>query len=322
MEVDKRLTKVGIFYDGNYFAHVSNYYNYVHEKKARININGLHEYIRKMVSEYEGVDSRYCQIVDAHYFRGRFSAHETQRRNKLMAERIFDDILMNSGIVTHYLPMTSRGEKGIDVWFSLEALELTIFKQFDVVVLIACDSDYLPLVRKLNTLGTRVMVIGWDFEYYDDYNNHFVTATSQFLLREVAYPILMHNVIDDKTKKDDYLVRNLFVDKRDEYYEDEYDEVEDYVPGMGVTPLEDDIERHEGEILSLKQGFGFIVPNDGTENVFFHWGAVNDPYKDFNDLSVGEKVSYNLGRNENGICAIDVEVVEEDDLPLDAELED
>ena len=29
MEGDKRLTKVGIFYDGNYFAHVSNYYNYV-----------------------------------------------------------------------------------------------------------------------------------------------------------------------------------------------------------------------------------------------------------------------------------------------------
>ncbi len=311
MEVDKRLTKVGIFYDGNYFAHVSNYYNYVHEKKARININGLHEYIREMVARNEGVDSRYCQIVDAHYFRGRFSAHETQRRNKLMAERIFDDILMNSGIVTHYLPMTSRGEKGIDVWFSLEALELTIFKQFDVVVLIACDSDYLPLVRKLNTLGARVMVIGWDFEYYDDYNNHFVTATSQYLLREVAYPVYMHDIIDNNDSDDKYFIQNLFVDKPSDEYYDEYEDTEEYIVG-GVVPLEDDIERHEGSILSLKQGFGFIAPDDQSDNVFFHWGAVNDPYKDFNDLTLGERVSYNLGRNENGICAIDVELVEED----------
>ena len=221
------------------------------------------------------------------------------------------DILMNSGIVTHYLPMTSRGEKGIDVWFSLEALELTIFKQFDVVVLIACDSDYLPLVRKLNTLGARVMVIGWDFEYYDDYNNHFVTATSQYLLREVAYPVLMHEIIDDETNQDDYFLQNLFVDKdkRIDYEEDE-EEDEEYIIA-GVVPLEDDIERHEGVILNLKHGFGFIVPDDKTENVFFHWGAVNDPYKDFNDLIVGERVSYNLGRNENGICAIDVETVED-----------
>ncbi len=41
----------------------------------------------------------------------------------------------------------------------VEAFELAIYKQFNVLALIACDGDYVPLVRKLNTLGTRVMVL-------------------------------------------------------------------------------------------------------------------------------------------------------------------
>ena len=105
--------------------------------------------------------------MDCHYFRGRLPALEANERQILLNERIFDDILMREGVVTHYLPMTRGGEKGVDVSLALEVLELTIFKKFNVVVLIASDGDYVPLVRKLNSLGTRVMVLGWDFEYTD-----------------------------------------------------------------------------------------------------------------------------------------------------------
>ncbi len=54
-------------------------------------------------------------------------------------------------------------EKGLDVWFALETYEMTLLKRYDVTVLVACDRDYLPLVRKLNALGGAVMVLGWDF---------------------------------------------------------------------------------------------------------------------------------------------------------------
>ncbi len=138
-EIDNKLTRIGIFYDGNYFAHVSNYYNYIHSRRARISVDGLHEFIRKHVAEMENMDIRYCHVVDSHYFRGRFSAIDSREANKLFSERQFEDILMTSGVVTHYLPMTSRGEKGIDVWFSLEALELAMYKRFNVIVLIACE---------------------------------------------------------------------------------------------------------------------------------------------------------------------------------------
>src|SRR5438309_2136440 len=154
---ESKLTRIGIFYDGNFFSHVSNYYNYNHPRQARISVSGLHEFVRHKVGEVEGAGVRSCHIVDAHYFRGRRSAQEAADRHKLLGDRIFDDVLMREGIASHYLPLGPRGEKGIDVWLALEAFELAIYKRFNVLVLIACDSDYIPLVRKVNTLGTRVM---------------------------------------------------------------------------------------------------------------------------------------------------------------------
>ena len=53
---DSKLTRVGVFYDGNFFFHVSNYYHYYHERRARISVSGLHEFIRHQVADAEGSD--------------------------------------------------------------------------------------------------------------------------------------------------------------------------------------------------------------------------------------------------------------------------
>ena len=169
----QKLTRIGVFYDGNYFLHVSNYYAYHHERRSRISIAGLHEFVRQHIADEDDKDFALCQIVDAHYFRGRLSAQEASNEgNRLYYDRLFDDILMMEGVTTHYLPVRTvqgyRQERGIDVWMALEAFELTLHKQFDVVVLIASDSDFVPLVRKLHTLGVRVMVLTWDYEFYDE----------------------------------------------------------------------------------------------------------------------------------------------------------
>ena len=161
MNAGSRILKIGIFYDGNYFYHVSNYYCYSHVRRSRLSIPGLHSFIKSMVAEKEGLSERFCQIVDCHYFRGRLPAKEAYARQILLNERIFDDILMREGVVTHYLPTSGGTEKGVDVALALETLELTLLKNYNVVVLIASDGDYVPLIRKLNALGTRVMVLGW-----------------------------------------------------------------------------------------------------------------------------------------------------------------
>ena len=290
--IDNKLTRIGVFYDGSYFSHVSNYYCYDHQRKARISISGLHDFIREEVAKNEQADARYCQIVDAHYFRARVSAADAQDRDALYRERVFEDVLINEGVTTHFLPSTPRGEKGVDVWFALEAFELAIYKRFNVVVLVAGDGDYVPLVRKLNTLGTRTMVTAWDFKTSGVDGQERETRASQFLINEVTYPVMMDGIIDDRSRSGDRVVNNLFV-------------AQTHPPAARVArPSVASDELQEGVIQNLKDGFGFITPDSGGDNLFFHWRAVKDG--DFDELQVGEMVLFVLGSNDRGPCAIDV----------------
>ena len=286
-----KIIRIGVMYDGNYFAHVSNYYNYEHEKKSRLSISGLHEFIRNQVAEEEGKEPRFCHIIDAHYFRGRLGSHDVGEPNRIIAERLFDDILMYEGVVTHYLPLRGgadrKEEKGIDVWLALEAYEMAMYKHLQVLVLIACDSDYVPLVRKLNTLGVNVMVLGWDFEYTDERSGRLrKTVTSVELLKEATYPISMHEMIDSKIKRDDPVIRDLFISK---------DRKSNGNSNLFRKPLTIGSVQ-QSTILSLKNGYGFIKmpPN----NLYFHWTNVEDG--DFNDLQEDDLVEFTVDKNDRG----------------------
>jgi cold shock CspA family protein len=302
---DSKLTRIGVFYDGNYFFFVSNYYNYVHPRHARISIAGLHEFIRNKVAACEGSDPKFCQIVDAHYFRGRLPAYEADARQKLFTERVFDDVLMREGIATHFLPITRYGEKGIDVWLALEAFELAILKRFDVLVLITCDGDYVPLIRKVNTLGARVMVLGWDFEYMDSQEIPRKTTTSRNLLNEATYPVLMHDLVDDKTKQNDSLLNGLFLNRAKEA-ESLKQEIK-LATRNGEAEIEPSAngELKRGKILNLQGGYGFVTTDIPNKNLFFFWSDLLNV--DFNDLKPGDAVDYLIGTNEKGReCAKEV----------------
>lgn len=287
---DSKLVKIGVYIDGNYFSNVSDYYKYVHHKRSRIDIKGLFGFVMNYISEKEKIDEHYCRIVDAHYFRGKFNADETRSVNKLYSERQFEDILIHSGITTHYLPMTRNGEKGIDVWFALEAYEGAVRKNYDVIVLLAGDRDYVPLVRKLNTLGTRVMVLGWDFQYVGgDGENHSTYASSN-LLQEVTYGLHMENEITVGLGSKNKVIKKLFVEQRS--YKNNNKEN----------------KNSFGIITSIKDGYGFITPEKDGETVFFHYEGVHDDF-DFNDFEQGDKVSYQLGEFNKKTCAVNVCIV-------------
>jgi len=297
-QMNSPLIRVGVFYDGNYFLKISDYYYFQHERKARISLEGLHEYIRHQVAEEEDVDVRLAQITDAHFFRGRLSATEARDKDRLFHDRLLDDILMNLGVQTHYMALKTRDgrlqEKGIDVWLSLEALELALHKTLDVVVLIAGDSDYVPLIRKLNTVGTRVMLLNWDFKYEDFKGETRVTRASQQLLEQVTYPVAMHDVIDRGLQEQDEVVEALFVSQS---------EPAAFAPSSAAAPK---LVRPTGPtaagpvgtlgmstIKNLKNGFGFVVmpPN----NLFFSYADLTEG--DFNDLREGDWVEFTVGRN-------------------------
>jgi cold shock CspA family protein len=307
MMSEGKLTRIGVFYDGNFFFHVSNYYHYNHERRARISVSGLHEFVRHQVAEAESSDVRYCQIVDAHYFKGRPKAHDAEQKGVLLRERVFDDVLVREGVVTHYLPLGPEGEKGIDVWLALEAYELAIYKRFDVSVLVACDGDFLPLVRKLNTLGTRVMLLAWDFKYIDQNNQERETRTAQVLLDEVTYPVMMHQIIDDRSKKTDPLITSLFVPHKElKVIAGEAKPAPVLPAAPQAPPALSTSDVFEGKVQYIKEGYGFILPATGPPNLFFFYTALQNI--DFNDLKVGDKVRYRHGTNAKGQCAVSIEV--------------
>ncbi|MFT5336571.1 MAG: uncharacterized LabA/DUF88 family protein/cold shock CspA family protein [Luteibaculaceae bacterium] len=296
-----KMTKIGVFYDGNYFLHVSNYFNYSHPQRSRLDILGLHRYIKNIAAEKLGQKVEECHIVDSHYFRGRLSARDASNKgNQLYYDRVFDDILMNSGVNTHYLPIRgnnpSRTEKGIDVWLALEAYEQTSYKEFDLVVLIASDGDYVPLVRKLNGLGALVMLLSWDFSFINGQGEEVVTKTSQRLVEEASYPIPMLERINEELRLENPVAQNLFV--QNEFSASPIEETRtELKPAAEEIPKEDNGQvLEESEILTLKEGFGFIkYPNN---NLFFYHTDLLEI--DFNELQVGDPVKFDVTTNNRG----------------------
>jgi len=284
------ILRIGIFYDGYYFYKVSNYYKYEHEKKSRISISGLHDFIRSEIAALTKTDIGQCRIIDAHYFKGRSSAKELGE--KVQSERVFEDILMRENIVSHYLPLrfgdnNTVQEKGIDVWLALEAYELAIYKHFDILVLVAGDGDYVPLVRKLHTVGTQVMLVCWDFSYHNENGDVVETKTSRQLQEEVFFPVHMHQRIEQNDS--DYIkelfVTERFFDKQPVVNSVRYD----------FTPFEEK-EEHISTIFSINpNGFGFISDAE-RNNIFFHYSRVTNC--EFHELKFGMKVKYTVEEDE------------------------
>ena len=313
---DSKLIRIGIFYDGNYFYHVSNYYYHGHPRKSRISVPGLHSLIRTMVAEREHVSENLCRIVDSHYFRGRLTAAEANLRHLLFSERNFDDVLTREGVVAHFLPVSHGSEKGANISLALEAYEQMVHTGFDVVVLVACDGDYVPLVRKLNSLGARVMVIGWEYSYEDDNGGHRQTMTSGRLMAEATYGIWMQDIIEKQLYPQDK-IDALFVSGGGSNYsssesdetDDGYEEEDDY--DESLPP-----ERRRGTVVQLKSGYGFITPDKGDHDFFFLWEDLENC--EFDELKIGEKVEFEIGTNDRGECARRVLWLDPDGIPYAA----
>lgn len=298
--------KIGVFYDGNFLLHASNYYNYIHPQRRRLCLSGLHDFICQRVAEEEGVDPKRCRVNEAHYFRGRLNAADAaQRGSQLYHDRVFDDILMSEGVHPHYLPLRNiygrKEERGTDVWLALEVYEMALQGKLDIAVLVVADTDYVPLVRKLIALGVRVMLISWEFEYTNDEGNRIVTKTSHELLNLAHYPVPMQEVIDCGLKQNNQLIMNLFVanDSRqgseDGVDDESTAEAADEFTPPGQTGREPGA-RYTSTVLSIKNGYGFIkYPNN---NLFFH--SLDVIEGDFSALSPGDEVEFSIDQNDQG----------------------
>jgi uncharacterized LabA/DUF88 family protein/cold shock CspA family protein len=303
-ETGCRFIKIGIFLDGSFFSHVSHYFKWHHPRAARLSLPGIQRYARHRVAEGEGVHERFCHIVDAHFFRGRLSSREARDRESLYAERVFDEALMRSGFETHYLPVTQSREKGVDVLLALEAYERSVFKGLDVVVLFAGDADFVPLVRKLHTLGTRVMVLGWRLDFTDQDGVRHETKSAHYLLEEATYAVIVNEEIDGVQPGVDQVIDDLF------YLGSSAGDNEDADPGEGeildpeelvARRAEEEAARCPGTFVHLQDTWGFVARDSDQRHFFFHDSDLEGLVK--GELAVGQRTSFVPSTNERGPCA-------------------
>ncbi|MFI9007956.1 NYN domain-containing protein [Actinosynnema sp. NPDC053489] len=139
--------RIGVFYDGTWFAYLSDYYATAHPRAARISLDGLHDALRWYLHTRTGTPLHEVRH-EAHYVRGRI---ETPAAS-------FDAALAAAGVVRHDLPLLGGKEKGVDVHFALEAWERATTVPLHWVVLVTGDADFTPLATRLTGRGVGVVV--------------------------------------------------------------------------------------------------------------------------------------------------------------------
>lgn len=170
---------IGVFIDGGYYAKINEGFSGVKE----VNLKALLEYICERISKEKRIDRNDLNVTESHYYRGRYRANEAKAKNLLYSERRFEDMLIENDVIFHYKHLRTNPnggviEKGVDTWFALDTYELTLFRQFDFVVLISGDADHEMLARKLKALKTHVILLTWD--------PADTASTSRFLKEEVC----------------------------------------------------------------------------------------------------------------------------------------
>ncbi|MEU4766632.1 NYN domain-containing protein [Actinosynnema sp. NPDC023794] len=140
--------RIGVFYDGTWFAYLSDFYATAHPRRARISLAGLHDAVRWHLHTRTGAALDDCVVHEAHYVRGRIETPAAA----------FDAALAAAGVTRHDLPLHGGKEKGVDVHFALEAWELATTAPLDWVVLITGDADFTPLATRLTGRGIGVVV--------------------------------------------------------------------------------------------------------------------------------------------------------------------
>lgn len=184
---------IGVFIDGGYFAKINEGFG----GTRKVQLKGLLDYICKMISVNHDIDRERLYITECHYYRGRYRANDAKARNLLFEERRFEDMLIENDVIFHYKHLRTNPEggvieKGVDTWFALDTYELTLFRDFDFVILISGDADHEMLARKLKALKTHVILLTWDPAN--------TASTSRFLKEEVCEHMDMNSLIaEDNT---------------------------------------------------------------------------------------------------------------------------
>jgi len=186
--------RIAIFIDGGNMFHATN------ALKIKINYKKLIEILRK---------DRW--LLRAYFYTGVPSGDLPKDvREQLRKQMGFLKELQNLGIKVKTMPLkrTPEGyiEKGIDILIATDMISLAFKNAYDTVILVSGDSDFVPVVEKIQDLGKRV-------------ENASFKKTSSYELRRVCDEfILLDNIkhkfttplVSEKTETEKSVFKIIF----------------------------------------------------------------------------------------------------------------
>ncbi len=201
------ICRIGVFYDGSFFAHAQRYL-YRDRQLGWLAFQPLHTFFEAFLSQKEQGYSSY-KVVYASWHQGLFTTkHATE--DQLRFDRNLYHDLMHAGIEPKYLPMSQKSEeKGIDVAMAVDALQIGLDGKIDVAVFVTGDGDFVPLARALNKQGIRVLAAF--FEFQDSQGRR--CFINERLLNSCNYAVDIIRLEDDKDFKNSF--KSLFRKKSD-----------------------------------------------------------------------------------------------------------
>ncbi|HEX7304002.1 NYN domain-containing protein [Lentzea sp.] len=232
-----KIVRIGVFYDGTWFAYLSDFYATAHRRAARVSLDGLHDALRWFVHQETGRPLDECVVAEAHYARGRIETPAVS----------FDAALTAAGIIRHDLPLVGGKEKGVDVHLALEAWDRAVSVPLDWVVLLTGDADFAPLVTRLTERGVHVVVPVVDVRIVD--KPPAWTPRTAAPLRAATPFTPGFDALFDPADKADYPLRRAFVRSA----------------GAVASPVGAPRGRRRGTVASWKSGqaHGFITDTRG-----------------------------------------------------------
>ena len=202
MTATSSICRIGVFYDGSFFAHAQRYL--YHERQLGwLSFQPLHGFFEEFISQKEQGYSSY-KVVYASWHQGLFTTKSTTEEQLRFERNLYHD-LMHAGIEPKYLPVSQRDkEKGTDIAMAVDALQIGLDGKIDIAVLVTGDGDFIPLVRTLNKQGIRVLAAF--FEFKDSQGKK--SFINERLLNSCNYAVDIIKLENDKDFKNSF--KSLF----------------------------------------------------------------------------------------------------------------
>lgn len=183
---NRSLCRIGVFYDGNFFAYAQNYF-YHNRCLGWLKFSNFHSLLEEYLRDIEPGFAQY-RVVYGGWFQGLYHSSQASP-DQLKKDRNLQHDLMHAGITPHFVPMSqgSGREKGVDVALTLAAMQIGLENQIDIAVLVTGDGDFVPLAQMLMKYGIRSLAAY--FDYTDEKFNGKRSFINERLLNAVNYAV-------------------------------------------------------------------------------------------------------------------------------------